>query len=358
MSNADLQQWATYWTPPRPKEMHPLRSVLAEQMRSPTELRFTASVLAEGKGSLVPRASTPTESAQLLLDEEHQRLKDAELYWVSAEMTDESYEAGSMLKDFQLAEHDLPSPAGFVVWQHPIGSYVSQDTSGMGPSRAFIVAATWGHTHLNLFGPHARSTHGGGVWVTFWSATNFDDQAELLAQMGGISKREALKEARTLRAELTWDNETFLVFTGHDDVIELPPGPADADDEHATLAPWVQTLRATWLLMTQPGMTETKSEVASRKARRRAAQDGYTTSPDVQVIQLRGENIDEADTQTKHASGGRGPLTMRERVRGHWKHVAYGPGRAYRRPTWISAHTRGPEGAPMRRKSDRVYRLG
>lgn len=37
----------------------------------------------------------------------------------------------------------------------------------------------------------------------------------------------------------------------------------------------------------------------------------------------------------------------RWQVRGHWRNQPYGPGRKQRRWTWIKAHTKGPENAPL-----------
>ena len=49
-----------------------------------------------------------------------------------------------------------------------------------------------------------------------------------------------------------------------------------------SMAPWVQTVRAAWLLMTQPGITDVQHERLTRQQQRRAVREGYTTT-DVKV---------------------------------------------------------------------------
>jgi hypothetical protein len=123
-----------------------------------------------------------------------------------------------------------------------------------------------------------------------------------------------------------------------------PDGTPVAKDElgEHSLSPWVQTVRAAWLLMTQPGVTDVDHQRLTRQQQRRAAREGYTTT-DVKIVRLRAARAGEA---VGEEDGGRA-YTVRWMVRGHWRQQPYGPQRALRRPVWINPHVKGPADAPL-----------
>lgn len=330
---------ASYWTAPGPRELPALRTALAEHMRSPVEHQATAAALAAGRGTLVP-AGAPHRAASILLGEEHERLKAAQLFYVTEDMATLARTAGESLPDFHLDREDLPTPGGFVLFASPIGSYLVDDGDGL--ERVFITAVSWGATHAFDAGPEV------GIWVTFWSPTHYPRMARRLMATHRMRRDEAERTARQARAEMSWDNETFLQF-GPNTPVVAPSGGHRGGDE--TIAPWIQTLRATWLLMTQPGITDVAAEHLPRQARRRAEREGYQAEP-VQVVRLRAHP--GAREQHGGDSGeGRG-YTVRWMVRGHWRQQPYGPQRSKRRPTWINPHVKGPEGAPLH-TGEKVY---
>jgi hypothetical protein len=120
---------------------------------------------------------------------------------------------------------------------------------------------------------------------------------------------------------------------------------ADAAGENPTAI--IRVGIALWLLMTQPGITQTSDAWLDRASTRRARRAGK--SAEVRVVDLR------------HATGaGQGhghALTKRFIVRGHWRNQAYGPRSTLRRPTWIAPHIKGPDDAPLDTRPT-VYRLG
>lgn len=337
--------WREWFTPPTARELHAVRRSMVEHLQNSFEQQAMAQMLELGKATLIPHAPTPQASARLLLDDEYQRLTKAQLYYVNDEMTDIAHVAGDKLPNFRLSPEDIPAEQGFVFWENPIGSYYANEW--VGAERIYIFAASWGPSTL---------TTDGGVWVTFWSATNYANLVDhLCAAERSMSRSEALRAARSLRAELTWDNETYMYWTESDiplsEITLGNTGSTQADDE-LTLTPWVQRLRATWLLMMQRGYTSTDSLPMNRQSRRRAERDGFDSRP-VEIIRLRGSAPRGTAASEGDAGTGR-KLSVRQAVVGHWKHIAYGPNRSKRRLDWVDGYMRGPEGAPLASR-DKVY---
>jgi hypothetical protein len=111
-------------------------------MRTPFEVSRVAQVIAGGHGSIIPRLQDPEEAAGMLCEQEYGRLTSAQLYAVTAEMTRLAVVAGESLPDFHLEPEDVPAPAGFMVFERPIGSYIN--SKGPAPERFPIVAVSWG----------------------------------------------------------------------------------------------------------------------------------------------------------------------------------------------------------------------
>ncbi|QQQ77405.1 hypothetical protein IOD16_02360 [Saccharothrix sp. 6-C] len=332
-----------FWKPPAPRELPALRAALAEHMRNPFNLEMTARTLAAGKGALIP-PGPPHQAAATLLADEHRRLRAAQLYYVTEEMTELARVAGAGLPDHRLHRDDLPSSGGFVQFASPIGGYVSDD-EGMGPRRTHIVACSWGDTTMK--------TSRDGVWLTFWCPVNTSWLAELFVHTEGYSQTDAERVVRATHTELLWDNEAFVPFDGEDRVglIAANRDVTDQVDPSQSIAPWIQTVRAAWLLMTQPGITDVEHQRLPRQQQRRAARDGYPAS-DVHVVRLRTHPA--ADRDTDGNGGGPRAYTVRWMVRGHWRQQPHGPNRSLRRPVWINPHLKGPADAPLA-TTEKVY---
>src|ERR1044071_10524734 len=67
--------------------------------------------------------------------------------------------------------------------------------------------------------------------------------------------------------------------------------------------------------------------------------------PEVTVVDLRRQYTPQ-DQDPGDETGGR-HYKHRWVVSGHWRNQAYGKERALRRQTWVPAHMKGPEGAPL-----------
>jgi hypothetical protein len=82
-----------------------------------------------------------------------------DLYWVSAPMTDLARHAVPSLPTRSLHPHDLPSPAGLMVFEAPLARYLNSECR-----EVEIMAVSWGPWD----GP-AGLWDQGGTWLTFWS---------------------------------------------------------------------------------------------------------------------------------------------------------------------------------------------
>lgn len=349
---------SSVWSPPEPRDLPRWRESLAEHMRSPYEHRALVQHLSMGRGTLSPQTGDLGRDAAILLDDERLRLASAELYYVSADMTRLALAAAETLEISSFHPDDLPAAAGFMVLEEPIAIYDGDDlgTVPTNPEDEIaIVAASWG--------PNCLLSSDRGMWVTFWSATNYDQIARALSDEQGISDADAHRQARSLRGDLSWDNEVMISYHPSRWGLLSTRGLALQTDRsvsetswedirHTTLS-WAQTVRAAWLLMTQQGVTDVDEEPLPRSARRRSQRAGYPTNP-VRVVRIRHRantpersDTDESDTARTYR--------VRWTVRGHWRHQWY-PSRAEHRPVWINPHVKGPADAPLQ-ASETVHLL-
>lgn len=329
------------WNPPKPRELPALRERLIDQMRNPFEHMAISQMIGMGLGTVVPFPRDPERSAAALLADEHRRLTAAHMYSVTADMTVFAVQAGERLPDWTIRSSDLPSTAGLMVFDEPIGAYVNNDSGRH--STVSIVAASWGPTAF-------ASTDEGNLWLTFWGITDYTAHMEVLRDKGKMSREDARTLAYQQRAELSWDNEVVLPLDEDDIDFSITDRqvaqPLSKDEFEKTVvaqettAPWAKTVRAAWLLMKQPKMTETTEEHLPRTMRRRMERLNLNTSP-VRVIHLHSQR-----RRPQHAAEGHSH-TVQYPVSGHWREQYY-PSREAHDRIWIDEHIRGPEGAPFR----------
>jgi len=323
----------TPWNPPEPAQVPDLRAALAAQMRTPFEISRMAEVVAGGRGSIIPPSRDSEEAARILCQQEYERLTGAQLYAVTAEMTRLAVVAGESLPDFHLEPEDVPAPTGFMVFDEPIGSYITSE--GSAPERFPIVAVTWGQYSRPGF-------RRGALWITFYTPVDVDGLERQAAQLAGRPLRERERtRIRSLSGPLNWDNEALIAYGG-DQEARYKPG-ASHDAKLDEFAPWSQALRAAWLLMSQPQIADVEEMEPTRAARRRAQRAGLDVQA-VRVLHLRRLERDQGGPQDEAASR---DYTCRWMVRGHWRQQWY-PSRGVHRPIWINPHIKGPDDKPLR----------
>lgn len=235
------------------------------------------------------------------------RLAEADLFHVSADMVELALAAAPSIPGFGLAPEDLPSPTGLMIFERP------PINVALGDGEVGIKAVCWSKF------PNGDEA----IW-----GTTYADREEAAPILSEITKyRQPWREPKLIYShggEFTWSlgSENGLSFeSGH---------------FMATFGPF---LKATWILMQQPIAKATDVELY-RAARRRLERAGQEPKP-VRVIDLRrpqhaGEAASESDREYHH----------RWIVRGHWRQQWY-PSREVHRPVWIAPHIKGPDDKPL-----------
>jgi hypothetical protein len=301
----------------RPQDLPELRAELLSHYDSPRGVREwaprtfePASVIPDADGTLLV-CDPSTEERRTY---EVGRLKAAELYFVSDAMAQLADAAGKTLPAFKVDEEDLPSPAGLMLFEHPLHDVIVE-SDGIDTK---IQAVSWSIARNDELGP--------SLWLSFYA--NLDhSRDEIEARygpvLGGIPK-------------LFYSHDCEWSFnSGH------RPGDRDA------LSIWGRIVISTWLLMRQPLTTETDVPTP-RAVRKRLARAGHKAAP-VRVIELR------RPKSSGEPGAGESNYHHQWIVRGHWRQHWY-PKRQVHRPVWIAPHIKGPEGAPLI-GGEKVYAL-
>ncbi|MFD6917949.1 hypothetical protein [Streptomyces virginiae] len=270
------------------------------------------------------------------IDVLHASLKEAELYYVSSDMTRLSVAASTQLPSYRLNREDLPSPHGLVVWEQPI-------TDPPFPLGAPYWGAMW------TAGP-------GGVGVGFLMER--DDYVRFVASadpVQGYQELTTVQKAAIRQAhptDLVISGTTRMPFTEAPQWLPdgpLPPGLTVGElsrevDSRTFVHQGERTLITTWLLM---GQTITRDEPVTtpKSAAKRIARMDPALLTSARYCTLRHQSaapVERADGDVLNVS-----YRHRWIVRGHWRNHAYGPRQALHQRIWISPHLKGPDGAPL-----------
>jgi hypothetical protein len=289
----------------RPQDLPELRAEIVNYNESARGVAYW------GRRSFDPASYCPEPDGTVLVVDpypevrratECYRLRDSELYFVSDDMTELAESAGRSLPKFQIEEHDVPSPHGFMVFAHPLHEILEEQDG----TCAYIQAASWSVARNPQMGT--------SLWLSIYA--NLGHTPDVGADMAAPKWWYAV--------DCEWS------FGTKDD---------RAYPEHSPLSIWGPSVIAAWLLMMQPlaVVSEVEPDRAARKRLHRINQDPAA----VRVIELR---------RPKH-SGGEPGESGREYhhrwiTRGHWRQQWYAT-RQVHRPVWIAPHVKGPEGAPM-----------
>lgn len=281
------------------------------------------------EGTQVPTPVDPVAGAHGLAEREVQRLRMAELFFVTADMTDLVLAAARTLPDFTLMPPDLPATHGLVVFEKPMG-----DT----PDGAQIVAAAWGPWYgagidlkTGLIRPSVGSAD--ALWLDFYSS------ADLLAGKTNPDGSYTAPPAHLVGTPLLHDHEMQQPFTSTPiDLWEL---------NGETKASWPgqfpppnDVLRTTWTLMGQT-IASVSEHVPSRAESRRLQRGDPSVSHKVRIVELRRRSYpDGSDGESERE------YHHRWVVRGHWRNQWH-PTVGAHRPIWIAPHIKGPDGAPI-----------
>lgn len=257
------------------------------------------------------------QAAVYLASQEAERLRRAELYYVSEPMTRLAQSAGRTLP-VTLLPDDLPSPYGLVVFAVPIGQ--NDAHPDMGPPSQ-VVAAAWGPMSS---APEQWPT--GGLWIDWY-----------------VDKQTVPLAARSSAPRLFLDNDAQVPFSAD---------PIDRGDPETESTYPFMTLLAVWMLLGQTLATAEEIPL-DRATRKRAARAGEP-EPRVRIIDLRARRRAGSSESQQTAAAGR-DYHHQWVVRGHWRQQWY-PSREAHRPVWISPYIKGPEDAPLI-GGEKVYAL-
>ncbi|MDH2425754.1 hypothetical protein [Sphaerisporangium sp. TRM90804] len=286
--------------------------------------------------------------AELVCEQETRALRDAELYYVTAEMTRIVRAAAADLPAFVPAEGDFPSAAGLIVFESPLAEYrrpendisamivegrVVMDFRDQPYEDTRVVAATWSPCTMRGSWEH------GGVWMGFYTS-----RALMLERILDDRVRDDL---RPTLGPLVPDNECGIKYVKPAER-EHQEELLRAHDQPGYTSHWAKYLMATLLLMRQP-LTYQRTEPIRRGLRRQLERSGLPAGP-VQILDARPRRYttvprdQEAEDQPEEDTSRK--LSVRFPVRGFWRQQWY-PSRGLHRPKWIAEHWRGPDDAPI-----------
>lgn len=243
------------------------------------------------------------------LDAAASHFRVAELYWAAPDMTALAVSAGAQLAAARWATADRPAPCGLIVFEGGVGMMPSYGVD------IPIDAISWG-------------PHDGHCVLWLWV------------------NRRRVEDALAVRGAELLPGGTPPLVPAYGFGIPVGAEPVSmAELDGQAPQPVVAALAAAWLLMQQPTLVERRSERPDKATARAYGRLGQP-SPDVTVVDLRrAYALDAREEDGTQLDGRR--YRHRWVVQGHWRDQPYGPERAMRRKTWIPAHIKGPDGAPM-----------
>lgn len=237
-------------------------------------------------------------------------LAHGELFLVSDEMTEVARAAALTLPSFILEKEDFPSENGLMLFHHS----PAEDRRSADGETSDIVAASW------WWGFHQGKP---GVLFQWYE----DRDGGQLPPSVPPEKHRAVREANArVFARLVPQAWTLI--------------PLGEDFSTATRAPALTSVVAALLLMQQPLAAREQVRLLPMD-RKRAARAGVQDTG-VTVVKLRHVKTAASGSEVR-------PREYRHRwiVRGHWRNQ-WLPSRGVHRPTWINAHIKGPEDAPVK----------
>lgn len=250
-------------------------------------------------------------------------LRKAPLYWASDEMSALAHSQRSEMPAWTPSQC-RPAPRGLLVLEEEAGALEALQRLHSGVTALKLVFA-W------------RTLEDGALEISCFSYSPGVDIAELFTitvpsdQTLPLSEDELTEtpDWDQLRETAVHKNLSHTSLMGHDSAA---------------------LLGCAWILMQLPSVA-TPEKVRVKKARdkkTRSKQQKYDT---IQLIHLRSAGR-STPAEERESSGSR-EYHVRWVVKGHWRQQRVGPGRKFRKPTYIAPHVKGPENAPL--KTERVH---
>lgn len=239
---------------------------------------------------------------------ETEALRAAQLYWVSRDMTTTVVEAAETLPEWTPAVA-VPAPAGLLCWARPAGT--------------------------------CSFTQGGGASTDVaWDALFWFTRADGVMQLTPASR---LAKDRDLLAPFNvasplWGTQTVVL---NPQAIRTEESTKSTDAHQ-----FVSILGAAWLLMGQKNFADTTRTVPGTIADRPAPGTRAPRPPQtVTLVDIRRPSSAREKPEGKGSGHG---YDHRFWVASHWRDQPWGPNNSQRKPKFIEAYLKGPEGAPLK----------
>lgn len=291
---------------------------------------------------------------------ERNTLRDAQLWWVSAEMEMLLLAAAKSVPD-DVTVHDVPQPdpCGFAVFERSMfgtsadsGDPIDVRAIAWGPNLLPPLTDADVEAYLAAEGsaddPRMQVGWNPGYSISSYSMLDLDagmTPEQMMANGPGIA--ELMDERGRIVDE---DVPTRVIAHGQ---IWTTCGRSDwltgtTVTDRALFGdyvdPWVSAVEdrkllvAFWTLVHQAGIAETRVERPPRPEVRRVQRAGYEKSAaDVRVVRLRRVDRSEPGEPT----GEKRHYSHRFIVGGHWRNQACGPNRSERKLIWIHPYVKG-----------------
>jgi hypothetical protein len=379
------------WVAPEPAELPDLRIEMAERVLQ-DHSEFCIRI-ANGDGPLVPSAPGPpmetaVSSGLILARSEHERLRQASLYWVDEDMTSLTLAAAATPTNELVRARRMPAEAGLMVFAQPIGGHdieLSALLTGAWTTAvpnldhelqvSFpVVAVSWSHwcpADLQSNDPsdtirwRPRTPQGAvplrgdveGIWLTFWTTGTknwerfppdqplaIDKQTGKTITAADLATRETVRKVPRLRS-----HGAVLLRFGQ------PLPQSDPDDA----SQWVHVVYTSWQLMGQAGsaqLTETEVVPRRRHGLRRDERAHIVGPGAVQLVRVHTRHRPSAEASaedTATSDGRRAPQwTRRWPVRPYRRNTclnshAHAAGGCEHEERIVPAHTKGPADKPL-----------
>jgi hypothetical protein len=314
-----------------PRQLPELRMTLLDRWRPGGDYHLAAEVVNAqprlvGKEQYLPYAPRFDGYA----------LSQAELWWVTSDMTDLVEHAAVTLPPTTLTDDLVPHDYGLAYFARPL---LGTDADGSGNPVA-VHMMLWGPTNIRQDGPNVPDELEPFVEAPRHKALTISCYGYPLAMSEGPWISQG-------RSDWLWDTDT-----------EAPSIDGVDDVRRQSMSEDRRWLAALWLLAAQP-LSETTTTSADRPARRRLGRAHPSaprrlTDPEVRLVDLRRPK--RPPEPPGRDGGARRRWSVRTIVRGHWRQQAYGPGWTLHRPVYIAEHIAGPDNAPLIVPGDRARR--
>lgn len=259
-----------------------------------------------------------------LIEMETANTEEADLFYVTRDMTDLATTAGTSLPQFALNAQDFPTEQGLVYFDGGI-------------------AANWGEHPVSIYAVSWRVLEDFGAAIAYYT-----DVKSFRTSMPYQEFIDAILRSRGAARDGIWPIDIVRAIASFISEHDERYGETEGIAQNGVARKVWPVVRAALLLMQQP-LADSSDIEPDRAARKRLARAGHEPAA-VRVIELR-----RPKTSSSTPSETSREYHHRWITRGHWRQQWH-PKRQLHRPVWIAPHIKGPEGAPLI-GGEKVYAL-